>query len=916
MNDKPSSPIRFSRRTLLKWSCVTAGGAAVASLLPSALFPISRAHAAQFTGYRTGAWTPSCCNMCGGQCGIQVYVEDGIARKIEPQGGGAGLVSNPNNIANTSDGYVAALSAGDTGRLCCKGNSGLRSLYDPDRLQTPMRRVGPRGSDLFEPITWEQAIEEAARRLSSVRSRYGARSLVWFGEDHSFTHIQSDFCKAYGSPNYSNHSNLCDTARKAIWQSTLGHGRPLPDMEHADTMLVFGWNFLSAIKFIHLPAIFTRARMNNPNFHFIYVDPVYNTTASKADQWVAPRPGSDGALALALCQRIIASGVVSTADMAAYATGYDEFVKYLNADAAGVYDYSTVPWAGQDIGTWASTITGIALPEIEAIAARLVADKTAGRKICIDAWSGPGQHSNATQSGRAIGALAILLGIVDMPGGLCFPLRSGTSHRSSAGLGWPSADGWRVDGRDNVTIPATYTYPDGTSSANPYDGALNKKYAYSHGSGIYVEQRQRMIEQTDFVGNPYPIKAAVFVFQNFMMSTPNTEKNTRALENMEFVLCVDTHMSETAQMADIVIPGSIYLERNDFNSNWGLFRSIGLRQPVVPSWIGGMSETDFFLHLGQALGFGGFRTDATTMSAEAFNADEWTRFVTGGGWGNTMTWSDIRAQGTWVETFTNPDGSANPTGTPSNGATTTPKGGTHYRKYKARKTFAAGDTVSAIAVGTQTVYVVESSVGVALGIGTGPTMAVGDSYEVGFGTDSRRLQFWDPRFAGYFAGTTQRGDRGGNQSVAGDVRYHPLPYNVLPEDAPATPGSGDFPLYFISWKEVEHTHTRTFNNPYLMEMRGENRLFIHPTVATPAGIFENDSVFVQTEYGTIKVRAHVTTGIQRETVGFARGFGHWALGSLAKGKGAHDGWLLPGKAELHSGQAIHKEVACRIYKEV
>jgi len=195
-------------------------------------------------------------------------------------------------------------------------------------------------------------------------------------------------------------------------------------------------------------------------------------------------------------------------------------------------------------------------------------------------------------------------------------------------------------------------------------------------------------------------------------------------------------------------------------------------------------------------------------------------------------------------------------------------------------------------------------------------MAVGDSYEVGFGTDSRRLQFWDPRFAGYFAGTTQRGDRGGNQSVAGDVRYHPLPYNVLPEDAPATPGSGDFPLYFISWKEVEHTHTRTFNNPYLMEMRGENRLFIHPTVATPAGIFENDSVFVQTEYGTIKVRAHVTTGIQRETVGFARGFGHWALGSLAKGKGAHDGWLLPGKAELHSGQAIHKEVACRIYKEV
>lgn len=104
-----------------------------------------------------------------------------------------------------------------------------------------------------------------------------------------------------------------------------------------------------------------------------------------------------------------------------------------------------------------------------------------------------------------------------------------------------------------------------------------------------------MIDQTDFAGNPYPIKAAVFVFQNFLMSTPNIKKSIRAINNMDFVLCVDTHMSETAQMADIVIPGSNYLEQQDLSANWGLFRSIGLRQPTVPSWFGGMSETDFFL---------------------------------------------------------------------------------------------------------------------------------------------------------------------------------------------------------------------------------------------------------------------------------------------------------------------------------
>ncbi len=917
MNNNSSRPVRITRRDLLKWSSIAAGGAAVASVLPSALFSISRAQAAEFTGYRGGSWTPSCCNMCGGQCGIDVYVEDGLVRKIEPQGGRTPVVLNPNTVANNSQNFVTASAAGDIGRICCKGNSGIKSLYDPERLQTPMRRVGPRGSDLFEPITWEEAIEESARRLVSIRSRWGARSMVWFGEDHSFTHIQSDFCKAYGSPNYSNHANICDTSRKASFKSTIGDERPLADMENSDTLLVFGWNFLSAIKWIHLASIFARARMSNPNFHFIYVDPVHNTTASKANTWVAPRPGTDGALALALCKRIIdAPGAVNTTFMSSYALGYDEFARYLNADPTGAYDYSTVPWAGQSIVTWASGVTGIPTADIDALATRLVADKIAGRKICVDSWSGPGHHSNATQGGRAIGALAILLGAVDAPGGICFPLRSGPSSRAAV-AGWPAADGWRVDGRDNVTIPATYTYPGGTTVANPYSGAIKKKYAYSHSSGVYVEQRQRMIEQTDFVGNPYPIKSAVLVFQNLMMSVPNVQKNIEALSNMEFVLCVDTHMSETAQMADIVIPGSNYLERADFNANWTLFRSVGLRQKVVPSWIGGRSETDFFLSLGQALGMPGFRTDTNTMFDETFSAEEWTRFVTTGGWANnTMTWADLKTKGTWIETFTNPDGTPNPSGTPSNGATTTPKGGTHYRKYLARKSYTATNTISAITAGTQTVYVVKDAAGAPVGIATGATMAVGDPYEVGCGTQSRRVQFWDPLLAGYYAGTTQVGTQGGNRAVAADPRWHPLPYYMPPEDAPATPGSGAFPLYFVSWKEVEHAHTRTFNNPYLMEMRGENRLFIHPTVATPLGISENDSVFVQTVHGAIKVRAHITTGIQRETVGFVRGFGHWALGSLAKGRGAHDGWLLPGKVELHSGQAIHKEVACRIYKEV
>jgi thiosulfate reductase/polysulfide reductase chain A len=845
------------------------GALAAASLLPWPFRKLSRAEAAEITNYATGTWIPSCCNMCGGGCGILAYVEDGTVRKIEPNG------ANPNNVANISTSFDAARTAGDMGRLCCKGNSAIRSLYDPDRIRTPLKRVGPRGSGDFVAITWDDAIAEVASRLYATQLAYGARAIAWFTEDASFVPIQQDLTDALGTPNFSQHSNLCDTGRKAHYLNSLGFDRPVPDLEGTDFLLVFGWNFLSAIKWIHLAAIFTRARQSNPNFHFVYVDPVFNTTASKADQWVSPRPGTDGALALALCKLLIDAGNYDAAFVSSYTLGFGEFQKYLNGDGS----YDTTP----KTAAWAEGITGVPAATITQLATELGAAFTAGRKICIDSWSGPGHHTNATQGGRAIDCLSLLLGAVDAPGTMVIPVRSGPSRRAAVS-GWPAKDGWRVDGRDDVTIPA----------GNPVSGSVKKKYSHSHGSGIYIELRDRMLSQTDFVGNPYPLKAAVFVFQNFVMSTPNTQKNIDAINNMDFVVCVDTHLSETALMADIVIPGSHYLERFEFVPPWVTFRAVGLRQPVVPSWIGGMSEGQFFLEVGAAMGLPGFKTDAGLNDTdENYQKDMWTRFMAsgngGGPWNNQMTWDQLKAAGVWIET----------------GST----GGTQFLKHSATMTFGATDTIAAVTAGlpaAETVYIVKNSAGKTKGIAAGPTMNVGDQFKAGFNTDSRRCQFWSPKLEKYFTGATPVG----NQSVANDLRYHPLPYFLPPEDAPTS----SFPLYFISWKEVEHTHTRTFNNAWLMEMKGENKLIVHPTVAAAKGLSEDDRVWVQTAFGQIGVRVHITEGIQPDTVGFVRGFGHWGLGKLAKGRGAHDGWLLPGKAEIHSGQAVHKEVACRIYK--
>ena len=91
--------------------------------------------------------------------------------------------------------------------------------------------------------------------------------------------------------------------------------------------------------------------------------------------------------------------------------------------------------------------------------------------------------------------------------------------------------------------------------ATRIDG-LGTKYPFAHASGIYTEARDAMLS-----GQPYQLRAGVFMFQNFVMSVPNTKKNIEAIKKLDYVVVFDTMMSETARLADIVIPGSHYLER-------------------------------------------------------------------------------------------------------------------------------------------------------------------------------------------------------------------------------------------------------------------------------------------------------------------------------------------------------------------
>ena len=191
----------LSRRRFLGWTAALGAAGAAYAGLPGLFRGLSRAEASEITDYSKGGWIPSNCMMCGGQCGIQCFVDSaGVLRKIEP-------ARDPGNVASISTAFAAQLAlAGDDfehGTLCCRGNSGRRSLYDPDRLQSPMKRVGPRGeATSFVPISWDEAISLCADGLRSVAGNYGPRAIEWFSDSKptAFTSSRVPKGRLSGSP--------------------------------------------------------------------------------------------------------------------------------------------------------------------------------------------------------------------------------------------------------------------------------------------------------------------------------------------------------------------------------------------------------------------------------------------------------------------------------------------------------------------------------------------------------------------------------------------------------------------------------------------------------------------------------------------------------------------------------------------
>lgn len=533
----------ISRRTFLKVSGAAGATIALASATPPLLAPLLQGAEAD-TASQTSEerWVPSVCLQCPAGCGIRVRVVNGRAVKIE---------GNPLHPINE-------------GRLCPKGQSGLQFLYDPDRIKTPLRRAGERGSGRWKPISWDEAIAEVAGKLKEIRDRGEPHTLVFMSGRNrgQMGGLIDRFMKAYGSPNHVGHSSICEEGSPMAHYLTQGFKAYAGyDWVNTNYVISFGGSFLEAWRpTTLLLRSYGHMRRGRPNrFKLVHVDTRYSVTAAKADESIAVRPGTDGALALAMAHVIIRDNLYDHEFVEKHTHGFEEWSKLV------LEEYSP---------SWAEEETGVPADTIERIAREFATTKPA---IAAGA-RGTSMQPYGVYTRTAIHALNALVGSIDVPGGVLVqkgpPLTEDPEvvqdEIARAGLAQP-----RID----------------------YAGT--KRYPLA--GKIY----QTMPEYATGEG-PYKANALLLYYTNPAFSTPNPARVRKALEQIPFIVNFTPFMSETAEYADIILPDDTYLERWQDDV---IYPSLGypvaaIRQPVVERLYDTRNSGDVLIQIAQAIGGG------------------------------------------------------------------------------------------------------------------------------------------------------------------------------------------------------------------------------------------------------------------------------------------------------------------------
>ena len=545
------------------------------------------------------------CYMCACRCGIDVHIKDGKVAYIE------GNKDHPVN----------------QGVLCAKGSAGIMQVNAPSRLDSPMKRVGPRGSGEFKKISWDEALTLAVEWLKPLRKKAPEKLAFFTGRDQSQS-FTSYFAQMFGTPNYAAHGGFCSVNMATAGIYTMGgsfweFGQP--DWDYTKLFILFG----VAEDHDSNPIKMGIGKIKDRGAKIVGVNPIRTGYNAVADEWLGITPGTDGLLILSLINVLIKAGKIDLEYLAKYTNApvfldpesglflkdendkplvkdrisgkvcafdtkgiypdlnatyrvrgatsttvfHDIIKKYISSE----YDPETVAdvcgISAQKICALANEIAKVAFEEefelpIEWTDFRGEKHKVMkGRPVSFHSMRGVSAHSNGFQTCRALHILQILLGTVEVPGGFRFKPP------------YPKPSSIHPKPHFKVTPDAPLDGPHLGFVHGPEDLALDDNgkpvridKAFSWENPMSAHGLMHMVISNAYAGDPYKIDTLFMYMANMSW---NSSMNTSGVMNMltdkdekgEYVIpriiYSDAYSSEMVAYADLILPDTTYLERHD-----------------------------------------------------------------------------------------------------------------------------------------------------------------------------------------------------------------------------------------------------------------------------------------------------------------------------------------------------------------
>ncbi|ULO04378.1 thiosulfate reductase PhsA [Campylobacter sp. RM12651] len=445
----------------------------------------------------------SVCEMCSTRCPIEISVKDNK---------GVFINGNPKFSTNKTS-------------VCARGGAGINQLYDKNRLIKPLIRVGKRGENKWREASWDEALNLVATKLNEIKEKHGASSVIFTskaGESH--THM-SNFACAYGSPNIFSHYSSCPITYNMVLEHTYGGGLSR-DFANAKYIVNFGHNLFEGIVISDAKKLAKFAAASDTKL--LVLEPRFSVVAAKADEWLPIKPGTDVAFLMALIHIWLRDEKYDKEFVNEYCIGLDEL-------KASVKDTSP---------KWQESITGISADTIERIADEIY---KAAPKVVID-WG----HKTTTtyaeyQRTRAIAIANALMGNYEKKGGIHTSKNTNTLNKIIGEDIFPT-----LDNPSNVFKVPNTPRIDGAGEVG------NKNYFVSRKHGVLMDIAPAILSK-----KPYPIKAWVNTRFNHLVNVANVNESLKAINELDFIVSIDIYLNDFSNLADVVLPESSYLERDE-----------------------------------------------------------------------------------------------------------------------------------------------------------------------------------------------------------------------------------------------------------------------------------------------------------------------------------------------------------------